>query len=257
MFQAVSVKDDGSYRFSYETGKEGGSHSRTEERKPDGVVIGKFSYEDPNGDIREVSYRADKLGYVANGDVGVEGAPKGQFPAIPDPQENSSSVKETVKPDSEELELQNSTEPHHYDESHKDEDIQDLSLEDSTVNDQPEAFPEGFFLQHFQGLRRLPEPTKKEVSSTQAPSTETTSHDLPQKDQSSDKQTVQPTESSDVSNEELNKINRDPAGEQELFMHLRPFQSFRSSQWAPSMFHQPVYVFSYQHPESYGYHYFY
>lgn len=86
MQQSLSVNDDGSYQFYYETGEDAGRHSRTEVRHPDGTVIGKFSYEDANGDIREVSYRADDSGYVANGDVSVEGAPKGQFPAVSEDQ---------------------------------------------------------------------------------------------------------------------------------------------------------------------------
>ncbi|GFR23732.1 uncharacterized protein TNCT_107451 [Trichonephila clavata] len=264
MIQSLNVNDDGTYQFFYETGKDGGSHKRSEVRQPDGVVIGKFSYEDPNGEIREVNYRADDSGYVANGDVSVEGAPKGQFPAEPE-QTNETPLASTTEVEHREPQAFPAEEPKpdesqeievHSEEEHKSEDIKDLSLEESTVNDPPEAFPQGYFLEKFHGLRRLPEPTKEEPSTTEQASTEKP------KDESAPAKENPPVEQpSEQPNDVLKmedpyKLNLKAAHEMELFMHLRPFQSFSPQQMDTSMFHQPVYVFSYQHPDSYGYHYF-
>ncbi|XP_015904188.1 uncharacterized protein [Parasteatoda tepidariorum] len=261
MFQSVSVKDDGSYDFSYETGKEGGSHSRTEKRNPDGVVIGKFSYEDPNGAIREISYRADESGYVANGDVSVEGAPKGQFPAVPEFNSDDPVAPEddknpnVLKPEDEET--PHASEQHHSDEESHHDDIHNLSLEEPSANEPPEAFPEGYFLHKFTGLRRLPEPTKEEPTATSAPTTEASEPQAFPVSVTEDQPPQEAVIASDAANEEHNKINREPTSEMELLMHPRPFQGFHSAQWTSSMFHQPVYVFSYQHPESFGYYYYY
>jgi len=276
MSQSVLFHDDGSYQFYYDTGKDGGSHSRSEMRRPDGVVVGKYSYEDPTGEIREVSYRADGTGYVATGDVSVKGAPKGQFPFVPEEHQIGTSLQEEnqvqqsdsksdpespdvqsesalknrdldapsqeVKEDStkaEEVESVNSEA--HQDDNDKD-DMKDLSLEESTVDGPPEAFPQGFFLQNFQGLRRLRDPPKEEAPTTTEVSTEGEATTTPAKEENES----QPTEAS--------KSDKKPGAD--FFLPLKPFPNFSPQQWASSMFHQPVYVFSYQQPDSYGYHYY-
>ncbi|XP_035232611.1 uncharacterized protein LOC118204390, partial [Stegodyphus dumicola] len=242
--QSLSVHDDGSYRFYYETGKEGGSHSRTEVRNADGVVIGKFSYEDPTGEMREVNYRADDSGYVAKGDVSVEGAPKGQFPVIiDDKQQEIATTAPLVQEDQTQPPETPAPEPaaeSANEEEHDKDDIKDYSFEEQ-VGDQPEAFPEGYFLEHkFQGLRRLPEPTKEDKSSSVEP---------PEEKQTPPPEEKEPEKPVETSIEIAKR-------EMELFMHLRPFPNFPPKKWDPSMLHQPVYVFAYQQPDAYGYHYY-
>lgn len=258
MQQSLSVKDDGSYQFYYETGKDGGSHSRSEVRHPDGVVIGKYSYEDPNGDIREVRYRADDSGYVENGGVSVEEAPKDQFPAAPedeiqDPNPSPAQVEEGNQQNPEETPVEKQAAEHKDEDRKAEDEMKDLAIDESAMNDPPEGFPQGFFLQHFQGLRRLPEPTKEEDLTTAAP----------QPEEAKEEPTA--VEVVDGPSEEMQDKDYNPedpnknklANEMGMFMHLRPFQGFEPHQMGSSMFHhQPVYVFSYQHPDSYGYHYY-
>ncbi|CAL1292926.1 unnamed protein product [Larinioides sclopetarius] len=274
MIQSLNVNDDGTYQFFYETGKEAGYHKRSEAKQPDGVVIGKFSYEDPNGELREVNYRADDSGYTANGDVSVDGAPKGQFPAVPEetneaplpsgpqgeiPEPQSFAVEET-KPDETAAQPDSSSAEENpeslTEEESKHEDLKELPSEENTADEPPEAFPPGFFLEKFHGLRRFPEPTKEAESTSKEPISE-----KPKESPSTEapKPTDQPAEQPEqvVPNaHEDPYVNLKAAHEMELFMHLRPFQSFSPQQMDTSMFRQPVYVFSYQHPDSYGYRYF-
>ncbi|XP_054712478.1 LOW QUALITY PROTEIN: uncharacterized protein LOC129222072 [Uloborus diversus] len=256
--QSMTFNDDGSYRFYYETGKDGGSHSREEFRNPDGVVVGKFSYEDPNGELREVNYRADESGYIAEGDVSVPDVPKGKFPAdVPEEVQSDSSQEISApqivhteevpvvdyQPEAAPNEISSVEEaPSSSEEDEGKDDMNDLALEESTANDPPEAFPEGFFLQHFQGLRRLPEPTTeaKEVS-TEPPAKE----DIEES-------------SSEISNEQPEPSNGEDTSKSgvSMFSPLRPFPHFSAAEWVAALHHQPVYVYSYQQPDSYGYHYF-
>lgn len=286
MIQTLNVNDDGTYQFFYETGKEAGNHKRSESRQPDGVVVGKYSYEDPNGEIREVNYRADDSGYVANGDVGVEGAPKGQFPALPEetnevpmppvpqsdnPDPQAFAIEETKPADDDAAakfvgaaaEEKPEVHPEEEEES-KHEDLKEMSSDENRADEAPEAFPPGFFLEKFHGLRRFPEPTEEpEPISSKEPSSDkpkeespsTTEEPKPTADQPAT-EIEQPGQVAPTAHDDLYKVNLKAAHEMELFMHLRPFQSFSPQQMDTSMFRQPVYVFSYQHPDSYGYHYF-
>ncbi|GBN82474.1 hypothetical protein AVEN_197110-1 [Araneus ventricosus] len=275
MIQSLNVNDDGTYQFFYETGKEAGNHKRSEAKQSDGVVVGKFSYEDPNGDIREVNYRADDSGYIANGDVSVEGAPKGQFPAVPEetneaplpsapqsenPEPQSFAVEETKPDETAAMSAGSTAEENpesHPEEEPKHEDLKELPSEENRADEPPEAFPPGFFLEKFHGLRRFPEPTKEPEPTPKEPASEKPKEESPSTE--APKPADQPTEQSVqvVPNaQEDPYVNLKAAHEMELFMHLRPFQSFSPQQMDTSMFRQPVYVFSYQHPDSYGYHYF-
>lgn len=60
----------GAYNFHYATGDAGG-HQR-QESGHGGTVSGSYSYVDPNGNPRTVSYTAGPQGYVASGDTGVD-----------------------------------------------------------------------------------------------------------------------------------------------------------------------------------------
>lgn len=257
--QSLSFHEDGSYRFYYETGKEGGSHTRSEIRNPDGVVIGKFSYEDPDGEIREVNYRADNGGYVAQGDVGVKGAPKGQFPAPHEeqpktPETSSETTDEQIveQPKPEEVKPQESeqqTEATHdyHDEEADNDDMQDLALEESSANDPPEAFPPGFFLEKFQGLRRFPEPTKEEEpTTTEAPKEEEKQEESEPVEEAKEEKTEQAQSATSGVKSSEGSVVYAPF----------PGPGFSHQEWASAMFHQPVYVFAYNNPDSYGYHYY-
>ncbi|XP_023223535.1 adult-specific rigid cuticular protein 11.9-like [Centruroides sculpturatus] len=63
---------DGKYNFAYSTGDDGG-HKREESGGSDGIISGKYSYKDPNGNIRVVSYKAGAgIGFQAEGDISVD-----------------------------------------------------------------------------------------------------------------------------------------------------------------------------------------
>ncbi|XP_067133644.1 adult-specific rigid cuticular protein 11.9-like [Centruroides vittatus] len=63
---------DGKYNFAYSTGDDGG-HKREESGGSDGTISGKYSYTDPNGYLREVTYKAGAgIGFVAEGDITVD-----------------------------------------------------------------------------------------------------------------------------------------------------------------------------------------
>ncbi|XP_022247189.1 uncharacterized protein LOC111086873 [Limulus polyphemus] len=57
--------------FMYATGDEG-KHTRDETRESDGSVTGMYSYMDPNGNLREVRYRAGTKGFQPEGDISVD-----------------------------------------------------------------------------------------------------------------------------------------------------------------------------------------
>ncbi|XP_076364959.1 uncharacterized protein LOC143254088 [Tachypleus tridentatus] len=80
---------DGNYEFTYDTGRGPlGQSYRTETRLPDGTVKGSYGYLDVDGKLRIVKYIAGKGGFVAQGDVGPEGAPRGVAPGpAPVPEE--------------------------------------------------------------------------------------------------------------------------------------------------------------------------
>ncbi|UYV79212.1 hypothetical protein LAZ67_17001536 [Cordylochernes scorpioides] len=60
------------YAFGFATGDLGG-HSRSESGTGDGTVSGKYSYVDPNGNLRTVSYRAGPgIGFQPSGDISVD-----------------------------------------------------------------------------------------------------------------------------------------------------------------------------------------
>lgn len=138
--------------------------------------------------------------------------------------------------------------PYH-DEEEDHDDMQDLALEESSANDPPEAFPPGFFLQNFQGLRRFPEPTKEDKPVTTESPQEAA-------------EPSQPTEEAIEENQADKSSVSNPAPVEESVFSFRPAQPFLApeiphhQEWASSMFHQPVYVFSYHQPDSYGYHYY-
>lgn len=273
--QSLMFRDDGSYRFYYETGKEGGSHTRTEVRGPDGVVIGKFSFEDPDGELREVNYRADETGFVAKGDVGVKGAPKGQFPVPEEEQPAQESPSATTlndqpaEPSSPQETVEENSQPQATDEGVFDEeedkdDMQDLALEETSANDPPEAFPPGFFLEKFQGLRRLPEPTNEGEPATTEAATEAEKAEPEIAEEEVKEEQVETTEASEAEAE--------PVPDEVPVLSFAPVKPFPIAaveadpapgishishhEWASAMFHQPVYVFAYHQPDSYGYHYY-
>lgn len=63
---------DGKYNFAYSTGDDGG-HKREESGGSDGTISGKYSYIDPNGNVREVSYKAGAgIGFQPSGDISVD-----------------------------------------------------------------------------------------------------------------------------------------------------------------------------------------
>ncbi|XP_076315332.1 uncharacterized protein LOC143227865 [Tachypleus tridentatus] len=57
--------------FMYATGDEG-KHTRDETWESDGLVTGMYSYMDPNGNLRQVRYRAGPKGFKPEGDIGVD-----------------------------------------------------------------------------------------------------------------------------------------------------------------------------------------
>ncbi|XP_076315341.1 uncharacterized protein LOC143227875 [Tachypleus tridentatus] len=57
--------------FMYATGDEG-KHTRDETRESDGSVTGMYSYIDPNGNLRQVRYRAGPKGFKPEGDISVD-----------------------------------------------------------------------------------------------------------------------------------------------------------------------------------------
>jgi len=62
---------ENAYQFSYSTGTQGPAQIfREEKRSPDGSVVGKYGYVDPNGQLRVVEYRAGPQGFSASGDTG-------------------------------------------------------------------------------------------------------------------------------------------------------------------------------------------
>ena len=64
------ANDPSQYNFQYSTNDEGG-HQR-EESGHGKVVKGRYSYVDPNGNVRSVRYVADEYGYHPEGDITVD-----------------------------------------------------------------------------------------------------------------------------------------------------------------------------------------
>jgi len=64
------------YNFRYSTGDEGPAQIwREERREPDGTIVGRYGYVDPNGEERVVEYRANQdSGFKASGDTGPDNA---------------------------------------------------------------------------------------------------------------------------------------------------------------------------------------
>ncbi|XP_076372010.1 adult-specific rigid cuticular protein 11.9-like [Tachypleus tridentatus] len=58
-------------KFMYKTGDEG-DHAREEQIGTDGTIQGKYSYIDPNGNLREVRYTAGPGGFKPEGDISVD-----------------------------------------------------------------------------------------------------------------------------------------------------------------------------------------
>lgn len=173
--QSLSVNEDGTYQFSYETGQEGGNHFRTESKGQDGIVIGKYSYNDPTGGIRVVSYRADDTGFAVNEDGEV---PKPS--ASESEQHETPALKEAAKPEDSENEKPKEETTSTTDTPAQDEDKPQKSeepiLELEKVKSEdlpPEGFPLGFFSEQFSALRRLPEPSKDEKETKQKDEGET------------------------------------------------------------------------------------
>lgn len=66
---------DPTYAFRYSTGGDGPAQIWREERKqPDGTIIGKYGYIDPNGEERVVEYTASPTQFLASGDIGPDAA---------------------------------------------------------------------------------------------------------------------------------------------------------------------------------------
>lgn len=71
MSAEIGVNHAGSaYNFHYSAGDAGG-HQRTESGNGESVS-GSYSYVDPNGNLRTVSYTAGKDGFKPTGDIGVD-----------------------------------------------------------------------------------------------------------------------------------------------------------------------------------------
>lgn len=67
----VQLSSDGiNYNFGYRTG-DAGLHTRSESGTA-GAVSGQYSYVDPNGNLRQVSYTADASGFHPSGDISVD-----------------------------------------------------------------------------------------------------------------------------------------------------------------------------------------
>ncbi|XP_023210457.1 adult-specific rigid cuticular protein 11.9-like [Centruroides sculpturatus] len=63
------LSSDGiNYNFGYKTG-DAGLHTRSESGTA-GAVSGQYSYVDPNGHLRQVTYTADASGFHPSGDIG-------------------------------------------------------------------------------------------------------------------------------------------------------------------------------------------
>lgn len=179
------------------------------------------------------------------------------------PQQNSEEINDQP-PAAEE-------EPYNDETEDKDE-MQDLALEETAADDPPEAFPPGFFSEKLTNLRRLPEPTKDGNPAT----TETAAEENQQSEQPESS-----AEDEGVGEEEIKAVMIEttetdaaddvagpaPAeGTMYAFSPLKPFPApgpegeaspdHPHHEWASSMFHQPVYVFAYHQPDSYGYHYY-
>lgn len=160
------------------------------------------------------------------------------------------------------------------------DDIQDLAIEETSANDPPEAFPPGFFLEKFQGLRRLPEPTNGEETpaTTEVPTNEPAAISEEEKMASEsveeEEASVEPVETTEVTDEE-EEASPEPEVAipiDEAVVEVGPVKPFPIAtiegdpatgishishhEWASAMFHQPVYVFAYHQPDSYGYHYY-
>jgi len=70
-FVAAEEVPSNPYQFSYSTGQQGPAQIfREEQRSPDGTVVGKYGYVDPNGQLRVIEYRAGPNGFQASGDTG-------------------------------------------------------------------------------------------------------------------------------------------------------------------------------------------
>ncbi|XP_015911325.1 adult-specific rigid cuticular protein 12.6 [Parasteatoda tepidariorum] len=73
----VNIGQDlaGDYKFGYDTGKGPlGQSFREETRLPDGTVKGAYGIMDENGRQRIIRYTAGKAGFMAEGDLGPNGA---------------------------------------------------------------------------------------------------------------------------------------------------------------------------------------
>lgn len=66
----MNIDGTGGYNFNYNTEDEG-AHSRSESGS-NGVISGSYSYKDPNGNVRAVSYTAGPDGFNPSGDIGVD-----------------------------------------------------------------------------------------------------------------------------------------------------------------------------------------
>uniref|UniRef100_T1JCF1 Cuticle protein 6 n=1 Tax=Strigamia maritima TaxID=126957 RepID=T1JCF1_STRMM len=63
--QMVSQAENGAYDFAYDTGD--GYHIQSRDDR--GTVTGKFAYIDPEGQLREIDYKADDNGFHPSGDI--------------------------------------------------------------------------------------------------------------------------------------------------------------------------------------------
>ena len=147
--------------------------------------------------------------------------------------------------------------------------MQDLALEESAADDPPEAFPPGFFSEKLTNLRRLPEPTKEGNPATTEPAAEDNQQsEQPEsvEEEGGDEEVVNAAEI-ETTETDADAPNPAPAeGTVYAFSPLKPFPAAKPEgeanpalphhEWASAMFHQPVYVFAYHQPDSYGYHYY-
>jgi len=84
-FVQIGQKLEGDYKFGYDSGKQPDNSQsfREETRLPDGTVKGAYGFIDASGKQRIVRYTAGKNGFQADGDIYLDGAPKGTVPAGP------------------------------------------------------------------------------------------------------------------------------------------------------------------------------
>jgi len=65
-YEARNFDQGGGYQFGYDShnvAENEAQHFRHEVRRPDGTVLGRYGYKDPNGELKITNYISDKDGY--------------------------------------------------------------------------------------------------------------------------------------------------------------------------------------------------